>query len=53
MPRGPKINEPKNEINYTDEDEKLLSLNAKAIDILYYALNLTKFNRVSECELTE
>lgn len=31
--------------------KKIFSLNAKAIDILFYALDKSKFNQVSTCEI--
>lgn len=35
---------------WTDEQVKLVNLNAKAIRILYEALSPSKFNRISYCD---
>jgi hypothetical protein len=37
----------KDRSEYTDSDKKLLSMNAKAMDILYYALSISEFNRIT------
>ena len=34
---------------YNEDDKKLASMNAKAINILYCALERKKFNRISTC----
>lgn len=43
-------NEPKHELDYNQDNEKMISLNVKIINILFCALDSTKFNRVSTCE---
>ena len=35
--------------DYSEEDKKLASMNAKAMNILYCALERNKFNRISTC----
>ena len=37
----------KPECEWDDNDRRMAQLNAKAINILYYALSVNKFNRVS------
>ena len=39
----------KSEVDWDDHDEKIAQLNAKALDILYCALDVNKFNRISIC----
>lgn len=50
VPTDPTTNEPKNELDFNDKDEKIWSLNAKAINILFYAIDCVEYNRVSTCE---
>ena len=40
---------PKSEKDWNELDKKLAQLNANAINILYYALDYNKFNRISIC----
>lgn len=48
-----RTNQPKHEIDYNKKDEKMMSLNLKAIKILFYALNARKFNHVSAYNLAK
>ncbi|KAG5223123.1 UBN2 domain-containing protein [Salix suchowensis] len=41
---------PKSMIEYTDLDKRLLSMDAKAMNTLYCALNRSEFNRISSCK---
>lgn len=52
MLRDLKTNLPINEKDYNDKDEGLMSLNTKAINMLFCALDSTEFNYVSSCEST-
>lgn len=47
IPMDPRTNEPKHEMNFNYEDEKMMSLKAKAINILFCDLDATKFNHIS------
>jgi len=38
---------PKARSEYTDNDKKLLSMNAKAMNTLYYALSISECNRIT------
>ena len=38
---------PKARSEYTDNDKKLLSMNAKVMDTLYYALSISECNRIT------
>ena len=40
---------PKPKHEYNEDDKKLASMNAKAMNILYYALERNKFNHISRC----
>ena len=40
----------KDKFEYTEEDKRMLSLNARAKNILYCALDKNKFNRICMCE---
>jgi len=44
---------PKKEDNYMVDDEKKLSLNDKALNILFCSLDSIEFGRVSACETTK
>ena len=39
----------KSKIDWDDNDKKMVQLNAKAINVLYYALDVGEFNRISTC----
>lgn len=43
------ISHPKEPKEYNEDDKKKLSLNAKAINMLYCALDKNEFNRISTC----
>ena len=47
MVNGVQTPKPVNE--YSEEDKKCSSLNAKSMNILYYALERNEFNRISTC----
>lgn len=53
MPRDPMTNELNNELDYINENEKLLSLSVKTINILFYALDPIEFNRVLTYKLAK
>lgn len=53
MPRDPMTNELNNELDYIDENEKLLSQSVKTINILFCALDPIEFNRVSTSKLAK
>lgn len=53
MKAYPKTNEPKHEMDYNDNDEKIMSLNTKAINILFGALDAVEFNKVSDCRFAK
>ena len=40
---------PKLESEWDEEDERKIQLNAKAMNLLYCALNASEFNRISTC----
>jgi len=40
----------KSEEEWDERDSRLIQLNAKAINMLYCALNANEFNRISACE---
>lgn len=40
----------KSESEWNDDDLKIMQANAKAINVLYYALDTLEFNRISSCE---
>jgi hypothetical protein len=44
------ITVPKARNEYVDGDKKLLSMDAKAMNTLYCALNRSKFNRITSCK---
>ena len=44
-----RIQDPKPIQEYNEDDKKLASMNAKAMNILYCALERNKFNRISTC----
>lgn len=46
-------NELNNELDYINENEKLLSLSVKTINILFYALDPIEFNRVLTYKLAK
>ena len=50
VPINPNTNLPKNEFEFNENDEKLMSLNSRALNMLFCALDTTEFNRVSSCE---
>ena len=58
---GPKIptikvegkDEPKSESTWNEKDLKMLQSNAKAMNILYCALDPNKYNRISTCKSTK
>ena len=43
----------KSEKDWDDHDRKMAQLNAKSINILYYALGVNEFNRISTCISTK
>ena len=43
----------KPKIDQDDHDRKMAQLNAKAINVLYYALDVNEFNRISTCNSTK
>ena len=43
------IDIPKPEEDWDDNDMRMGELNAKAMNVLYFALDSTKFNRISTC----
>ena len=47
------IDIPKPEEDRDDNDMRMEELNAKAMNILYYALDSTKFNRIFMCTTTQ
>ena len=44
---------PKSEKNWDELDIKLIELNAKAMNILYYTLDANKFNKIFTCISTK
>jgi hypothetical protein len=44
------ISIPKARNEYMDGDENLFSMDAKAMNILYCALSISKFNRIKSCK---
>ena len=43
------ISIPKPENKWDENDERLIQLNAKVMNLLYCALSASKFNRISTC----
>ena len=43
----------KSKLDQDENDKKMAQLNAKAINILYYALDVNEFNRISTCTLAK
>ena len=43
----------KSEVNWDDHDKKMAQLNAKAVNVLYYALDVNEFNRIFICTSTK
>ena len=44
-----KVSIPKLESEWDEYDERMAQLNAKAMNLLYCALSVSKFNRISTC----
>ena len=44
---------PKSENEWDEYDKRMAQLNAKAMNLLYYALSASKFNRISTCSSTK
>ena len=44
---------PKPEGEWDEFDKKMTQLNAKAMNVLYYALDVNKFNHISTCNLAK
>ena len=47
------INIPKPKEHWDDNDMKMEELNAKAMNVLYCALDSTEFNQISTCSTTK
>ena len=43
------VSHPKSKKDWDEFDKKMTQLNAKIINILYYSLDIQKFNRTSTC----
>lgn len=50
LSREPRKNQPKSEEDFDKEDEILMSLNERAMNMLFSALNSTKLNHISSCD---
>ena len=44
---------PKLDSEWDENDERLAQLNAKAMNLLYYALSISEFNQISICTLAK
>ena len=43
----------KAELDWDDNDKRMEQLNTKTINVLYYALGVNEFNRISTCSSTK